>query len=212
MLLETSTCKRLGLKEHWKGSSFLTVSQCCFSTVSTYHLKASQVLPIVTILWFREHLLKQMVYHCIHIGQVWEWGRTTWVGLIEPCSTTNWLCDLGQILALCISIKRRGWTKWSLNSIKFWESQFSSVTQSCPILCNSMNRSTPGLPVHHQLPEFTQTHVHRVGDAIQLSHPLSSPSPAPNPSQDQGLFQWVNSTHEVAKVLEFQLQHDLFNI
>ena len=83
---------------------------------------------------------------------------------------------------------------------------FSSVTQSCPILCDPMNHSTPGLPVHHQLPEFTQTHVHWVGDAIQPSHPLSSPSPlAPNPSQHQSLFQWVNSSHEVAKVLEFQL-------
>ena len=67
---------------------------------------------------------------------------------------------------------------------------FRSVAQSCPTLCNPMNRSTPGLPVHHQLLEFTQTHVHQVGDAIQLSHPLSSPSPpAPNPSQHQGLFQ-----------------------
>ena len=66
----------------------------------------------------------------------------------------------------------------------------SSVAQSCPTLCNPMNHSTPGLPVHHQLPEFTQTHVHQVGDAIQPSHPLSSPSPpAPNPSQHQGLFQ-----------------------
>ena len=89
--------------------------------------------------------------------------------------------------------------------------QFSSVTQSCPTLCDPMNRSTPGLPVHHQLLEFTQTHVHRVGDAIQPSHPLSSPSPpAPNHSQRQGFFQWVNSSHEVAKVLEFQLQHQSF--
>ena len=71
-----------------------------------------------------------------------------------------------------------------------------------------MNRSTPGLSVHHQLPEFTQTHVYRVSDAIQPSHPLSSPSPpAPNPSQHQSLFQSINSLHEVAKVLEFQLQH-----
>ena len=69
-------------------------------------------------------------------------------------------------------------------------SQFSSVAQSCPTLCDPMNRSTPGLPVHHQLPEFTQTHVRRVHDAIQPSHPLSSPSPpAPNPSQHQSLFQ-----------------------
>ena len=69
-------------------------------------------------------------------------------------------------------------------------SSFCSVTQSCPTLCDPMNRSTPGLPVHHQLPEFTQTHVYQVGDAIQPSHPLSSPSsPAPNLSQQQGLFQ-----------------------
>ena len=70
---------------------------------------------------------------------------------------------------------------------QFSSVQFISVTQSCLTLCDPMNRSTPGLPVHHQLPEFTQTHVHWVGDAIQLSHPLSSPSPAPNPSQHQGL-------------------------
>ena len=69
----------------------------------------------------------------------------------------------------------------------------------------------PGLPVHHQLPEFTRTHVHRVGDAIQPSHPLLTPSPpAPNPSQHQGLFQCVNSSHQVAKVLEFQPQHQSF--
>ena len=89
--------------------------------------------------------------------------------------------------------------------------QFSSVAQSRPTLCNPMNRSMAGLPVHHQLPEFTQTHVHRVGDAIQPSHPLLSPSPpAPNPFQHQSLFQWVNSSHEVAKVLELQLQHQSF--
>ena len=68
--------------------------------------------------------------------------------------------------------------------------QIRSVAQSCPTLCNPMNRSTPGLPVHHQLPEFTETHVHQVNDAIQTSHPLSAPSPpAPNPSQHQSLFQ-----------------------
>ena len=84
--------------------------------------------------------------------------------------------------------------------------QFSSVAQSCPTPCDPMNHSKPGLPVHHQLLEFTQTHFHRVSDAIQPSHPLSSPSPlAPNPSQYQSLFQWVNSSCEVAKVLEFQL-------
>ena len=79
--------------------------------------------------------------------------------------------------------------------------QFRSVAQSCPTLCDPMNRSTLGLPVHYQLPEFTQTHVYWVGDAIQPSHPLSSPfTPSLNPSQHQSLFQWVNSSHEVAKV------------
>ena len=81
--------------------------------------------------------------------------------------------------------------------------QFSSVTQSRPTLCNPMDCSTPGLPVHHQLPEFTQTHVHWVSEAIQPSHPLLSPSPAFNLCQHQGLFQWVSSSHQVAKVLEF---------
>ena len=84
------------------------------------------------------------------------------------------------------------------NSI-FSSVQFISVAQSCPTLCNPMNHSTPGLPVHYQLPEFTQTHVHQVGDATQPSHPLSSPSPpAPNLSQHQSLFQWVNCSHEMA--------------
>ena len=94
---------------------------------------------------------------------------------------------------------------------KFRSDQIRSVAQSCTTLCDPMNCSTPGLPVHHQLPECTQTHVRRVSDAIQPSHPLSSASPpAPNPSQHQSLFQWVNSSHEVAKVLEFQLEHHSF--
>ena len=84
--------------------------------------------------------------------------------------------------------------------------QIRSVAQSCPILCDPMNHSTPGLSVYHQPPDFTQTYIHRVSDAIQPSHPLLSPSPpAPNLSQHQRLFQLVNSSHEVAKVLEFQL-------
>ena len=91
--------------------------------------------------------------------------------------------------------------------------QFSSVTQSCPTLWYPMNRSMPGLPVHHQLPEFTQTHVHRVGDAIQPSHPLSSPSPpAPRPSQHQSLFQWVNSSHEVAVQFSLNYKFKKWNI
>jgi len=107
--------------------------------------------------------------------------------------------------------------KCTLNFIKRFFSiyiemiQFSAVIQSCPTLCDPMNCSTPGLPVHHQLPESTQTHVHRVSDAIQPFHPLSSLSPpALNLSQHQSIFQSVSSSHQVAKVLEFQLQHQSF--
>ena len=88
---------------------------------------------------------------------------------------------------------------------------FSLVAQSCPTLCDPLDFSTPDLPVHHELPESTQTHVHWVGDAIQPSHPLSSPFlPALNLSQHQGLLRWVSSSHQVARVLEFQLQHQSF--
>ena len=94
---------------------------------------------------------------------------------------------------------------WHLNA------SVSSVTHLCLTFCDPMNHSTPGLPVHHQLPESTQTHVHWVGDAIP-SHPLSSPSPPTlNLSQHQGLSKWVSSSHQVAaKVLEFQLKHQSF--
>ena len=111
--------------------------------------------------------------------------------LFNKCCWENWT-------AMC---KRRKLEHLLMPSV-----QFRSLTQLCPILCDPMNRSMPGLSVYHQLPEFTQIHVHQVGDTIQPSHSLSSPSPpAPNPSQHHGLFQWVNSSHEVAKVLEFQL-------
>ena len=108
----------------------------------------------------------------------------------HPCITTNLLSTLVLMTILL---------------------QLSSVAQSYPTLCDPKIHSLSGLPVHHQLPEFTQTHAHQGGDAIQPSHPLSYPSsPAPNPSQHQGLFQRVNPSHEVAKVLGFQLQHQSF--
>ena len=89
--------------------------------------------------------------------------------------------------------------------------QFSSVAQLCLTLCKPTDCSTPGLPVHHQLPEFTQIHAHWVSDAIQPSHHLLSSSPPTfNLSQHQGLFKWVSSSHQVTKVLEFQLQHQSF--
>ena len=110
----------------------------------------------------------------------------------------------------CLSILYTCISPLNFSSIPFLylSVQFSLVTQSCPTLCDPMNRSRPGLPVHHQLPESTQTHVHCVSDTIQPSHPLSSPSPsALNLSQHQGLFQWISSLYRVAKVLEFQLQN-----
>ena len=100
-------------------------------------------------------------------------------------------------------------SQWDYESLHFSSVQISRSVVSDFLQLYESN--TPGLPVHHKLPEFTQTHVHWVSDAIQPSHPLLSPSPpAPNPSQHQGLFQWVNSSHEVAKVSEFQLQHQSF--
>ena len=103
---------------------------------------------------------------------------------------------------------------WEIIDLHHCISLRCSVQFSCSVVSNSlrpMNRSTPGLPVHHQLPKSTQTHVHWVGDVIQPSHPLSSPSPpAFNLSQYQGLFKWVSSLHQVAKILEFQLQHQSF--
>ena len=114
------------------------------------------------------------------------------VGALGSPSLAGETCQLQKVFAL-------------------WYVQFSSVTQSCLTLCDPMDCSLPGFPVHHQLPELAQTHVHRVGDAIQSSHPLLSPSPPVfNLSQHQGLFQWVNSLHQVVKVLELQLQHQSF--
>jgi len=130
---------------------------------------------------------------------LWKSGKAgTWraVGKASACNVG----DPGSVPGSGRFLWRRKWLPIPVFS------SVQSVAQSCPTLCDSMNCSTPGLPVHHQLPEFTQTHVHRVGDAIQPSHPLLSPSPpTTNPFQHQGLFQWVNSSHEVAKVLEFQL-------
>ena len=115
----------------------------------------------------------------------------------------------GGILELHLPITDGIWTTDAQVAVHWGSVQFSRSVMSDSL--RPMNHSMPGLPVHHQLPEFTQTHVHWVGDAIQPSHPLSSPSPpALNLSQHQGLFKWISSLHQVAKVLEFQLQHQSF--
>ena len=112
---------------------------------------------------------------------------------------------------LILPLRRSLRGKIQAKTITYQGQSVSSVAQLCPNLYDPMNRSMPGFPVHHQLPELTQTHVHWVSDVIQPSFPLSSPSPAFNLSQHQGLFQWVSSSHQVDKVLEFQLQHQSFN-
>ena len=145
------------------------------------------ILPVISTILLPSAAMDYIRWHGLNLHPsddlLWR------AGTLSPCICTLTLsCSLSPLFLIVLSIK------------------FSSFAQWCPTLCDPMHRSTPGLPVHHQLPEFTQTHVHRVSDAIQPSHPLSSPSPpAPNPSQHQSLFQWVNSSHEVAKVLEFQL-------
>ena len=152
------------------------------------------ILSKTVLLWHQSHAPRQMI---------------TAAGLFAP-HAIGWCWEHSGKM---IRLSRENLTDrlWKVSSpqnttLIFLPSQFSSVAQSCPTLCDPKNLSTPGLPVHHQLLEFTHTHVPQVSDAIQPSHPLSSPSPpAPNPSQHQSLFQRVNSSHEVAKVLEFQL-------
>ena len=155
----------------------------------------------ICILWIKKSFLCQIcsIHSPIHDFSVFNdlWHRNLNHVFIQ--------IYLHFTLILCLS--HMGRTSLTQNDLQK-NFQFSSVAQSCPTLCNPVNCRTPGLPVHHQLPEFTQTHVHWVGDAIQPSHLLSSPSlPTLNLSQDPGLFKWVTPSHQVAKVLEFQLQH-----
>ena len=154
--------------------------------------------------------------HCPYVRKKrWPGGRKWWV---ESCSdelvinSTN--AHSGQSFPQHSILNNGGqgeeWNKWFVGSILVLGIQFGSLAQSCPTLCGPMDCGTPGFPIHHQLPELAQTHVHRVRDAIQPSHPLSSPSPPAFNLEHQGLFQWVSSSHQVAKVLELQLQHQSF--
>ena len=157
--------------------------------------------------------------------------RGAWWAVVHGVSRGD-MCEAGekiiQVIVYSINVELRWkwtWKETACGLLFIWKKmepsrhwgwswrtvQFSSVAQWYLTLCDSIDCSMPGLPVHHQLPEFTQTHIHWVGDAIQPSHPLSSPfPPALNLSQHQGLFKWVSSLHQVAKVLEFQFQHQSF--
>ena len=135
-----------------------------------------------------------------------SWWCSRWFSLIHKslCLTLNVVKNIYILNRQSTDIL----LVWLFNK---FSDQFSSVAQSCLTLCDPMDFNTLGFPVHHQLPDLTQTHVHCIGDAIQSSHPLSPPSlPAFNPSWHQGLFYWVSSLHQVAKVLAFQLQHQSF--
>ena len=135
--------------------------------------------------------------------QRWQiWNRNSLLNPSEPIL-------LKKNLAICLCHVTCLCCFQLLNLVRCCQS--SSVTQSCLTLCDRMDCSTPGLPVLHHLPELAQTHVHWVGDAIQPSYPRSSRSPPTfNLSQHQGLFQWVSSSHQVARVLGLQLQHQSF--
>ena len=182
-------------------------TECSTFTASSFRIwKSSTGMPSPPLALFRVMLSKA------HLSSHLRMSGSRWV--ITP-SSLSWSCrsffyssslySCHLFLIASASLSRRTFLSF-IETIFAWNIPFTSVAQSCPTLCDPMNHSTPGLPVHHQIPEFTQTHIHRVSDAIQPSHPLSSPSPpAPSPSQHQSLFQWVNSLHEVSKVLEFQL-------
>ena len=166
--------------------------------------------------------LKTMIekpLHAVHYAEIlqdliWSQRVRQWLSDFHFHPAMIFLC-LHAVFAQSLNQVQLFATPWtvahqrdSLPTPKLRLFQFSSVAQLCLTLCDPMDCSTPGLPVHHQLPEFTQSHVHWVGDAIQPSHPLSSPFPPTfNLSQHQGLFQWVSSLHQVDKVVDFQLQH-----
>ena len=144
----------------------------------------------------------QLQWHCVHKAFSNSFQSKLLCMFLCLCSLS---CPLP-----CYHTALYSFLLWvgKLHVLRFYFHTFSSVAHSCLTLHYPMDHSTSGLPVHHQLPEFTQTHLHWVGDAIQPSHPLSSPSaPAFNLSQHQGLFKWVSSSHQGANVLEFQLQH-----
>ena len=151
------------------------------------------------------------------MGKQWNQWQTNFIFLGSKITADD---DCSHEIKRCLLLGRKSMTNLDsvlkcrditfLTKVRISSVQLISVAQSRPTLCDPMDCTTPGFPVHHQLSELTQTHIYRVGDAIQPSHPLSSPSPAFYLSQHQGLFQWISSSHQVAKVLEFQLHHQPF--
>ena len=155
----------------------------------------SNIHVVETVLWILTFSLA---------GHIWYHTPVMLGSSSEPFLLGSHLItkiNIWYLEPFCFSLS----VQYSIYYMRYSISSVQSLSR-VQLVVTPMNRSTPGLPVHHQLLKFTQTHVHQVSDAIQPSHPLLSPSPpAPNPSQNQSLFQWVNSSHEAAKVLEFQL-------
>ena len=185
------------------------------STIRSLPMSALLCAPEACFLWpaasalcgdgKHQHWIKRWCFACTHLVSM------ALAAFLWPISRVSALLDSVNTVPFPVLVFFRPMI--ILTSINIFSSvQFSSVGQSCPTLCDPMDWSMLSLPVHRQLPEFTQTHVHWVSDAIQPSHPLSSPSPPVfNLSQHQGLFKWVGSSHQVAKVLEFQLHHHSFH-
>ena len=170
------------------------------------HLILCHILLLLPSIFFSIRDFSNKLALCIRWPKYWSFSinpskkhsrlisfRTEWFDLFAVQGTLKSLLQHHNFLKFIFLLKDNCFTEfYFLSNLNMNQpsAQFSSVAQSCPTLCDPMNHSTPGFPVHHQLPEFTQTHVHRVGDATQPSHPLSSPyPPAPNPSKHQGLFQ-----------------------
>ena len=178
----------------------LTVNACA-NTVTESESEVAQSCP--TLCNSVDCSLPRSFLHVILQARILEWVA------ISFSRGSSWPRDRTQVS----HIAGRHFNLWATREAPVLSPplRFSSVSQCCLTLCDPMECSTPGLPVHHQLQEFIQTHAHWVKDAIQPSHPLLSHSPpAFSLSQHQGLFKWVSSSHQVAKVLEFQLQHQFF--
>ena len=171
----------------WFSSSLLQTGYifACIHTHTRAHtsLKFQECLPLNLCLCSYQQVIDTLL--SVHVNQAITW----------------WDFLVGKMLQMLCSDKAK----------VFPQISYCSIAKSCPTLCNPMDCSMPGFSVHHQLLELAQTHVHRDGDAIPPSHPLSPRSPlALNFSQNQGPFQWIGSLHQVAKVLELQLQHQSF--
>ena len=207
-----STSHQASLSGHFSNTSSLHVSLSCFDNSPNI----SYFFIIIFVL---------VIFEVTTAKNMTHWRLRRWLASFSNEIFLNYVLFKDTVLLYTEEI-----TEWCKhNFYGYWETKkfmwlillywsgikpttsLSSVAQSCPTLCDPMDCTTPGFPVHHQLPKLAQTHVHQVGDAIQPSHPLSSPSPsALNLSQHQGIFQWVSSSHQVAEVLELQLQHQSF--